>query len=368
MRHKSLVVLLLSILVPAGNAQRYKIVDLGSLGGGYSEAYSINEIGNVVGLSCVDLSCVEQHPFLWSNGIGMQDLGTLPGGSAFAYASGINLLGEVVGSSAFSSPFDGDTHAFLWTMNGGMKDLGTLGCPDITGANGINQSGQVAGTSTIEPCAGGGLYRAFVWSDQEGMQDLGTLFGGTYSLGNAINALGQVVGYSDCSNCDGSHPFLWDSLGSHDLGVLPGGSSGAAIGLNDFGDVVGMSDSAHSIGSAFLWTQGGGMVDLGILVGGQWSAAYAVNDFGQVVGASDTTGETHRFRWRNGRPTASGSHAFIWSSDVGMRDLNHVLIPQNSRWLLTQAHAINSSGQIVGTGTINGETHAFLLLPQGRGH
>ena len=43
-----------------------------------------------------------------------------------------------------------------------------------------------------------------------------------------------------------------------------------------------------------------------------------------------------------------------------MLDLNS-LIPSGSGWALTEAYAINSSGQIVGTGILNGVEHAVLL-------
>lgn len=43
-----------------------------------------------------------------------------------------------------------------------------------------------------------------------------------------------------------------------------------------------------------------------------------------------------------------------------MLDLNS-LIPSGSGWTLTEAYAINSSGQIVGSGIVNGVEHAFLL-------
>jgi probable HAF family extracellular repeat protein len=45
-----------------------------------------------------------------------------------------------------------------------------------------------------------------------------------------------------------------------------------------------------------------------------------------------------------------------------MKDLNS-LIPAHSGWILTQASGINDSGQIVGWGTVNKQTHAFLLSP-----
>ncbi len=45
-----------------------------------------------------------------------------------------------------------------------------------------------------------------------------------------------------------------------------------------------------------------------------------------------------------------------------MRDLNK-LIPSNSGWQLTSANGINVRGQITGEGTIDGQTHAFVLAP-----
>lgn len=359
--------LLLFILAPMAAAQRYKIIDLGSLGGDYSEAFGVNDFGRVVGDSCVDSACNLTHPFIWSKSTGMQDLGTLPGGNTYATASGINLWGQVAGSSAFAQGLPGDTHAFVWKKREGMHDLGTLGCPDITGANGINLFGQVTGTSTIEPCPGGGQYRAFLWSPDDGMHDLGTLPGGTFSLGNSINAFGQVAGYSDCSGCTGSHAFLWYGSGMLDLGVLPGGSVSFANGLNDFAHVVGYSDSARSTGEAFLWTLDEGMLNLGTLPGGMWSYASAVNECSEVVGSSDSTmSKHHAFVRRNGRLASDAAHAFLWTRDEGMMDLNDRIAPPKSGWLLTDARAINSFGEIAGVGTIHGHTHAFLLIPRGR--
>jgi probable HAF family extracellular repeat protein len=74
------------------------------------------------------------HAFLYEDGQ-MKDLGTLGGGSSEAY--GINDSGRVIGGSNTSS---GERHAFLYE-NGQMKDLGTLGGTTMSIANPINDSG-----------------------------------------------------------------------------------------------------------------------------------------------------------------------------------------------------------------------------------
>lgn len=54
--------------------------------------------------------------------------------------------------------------------------------------------------------------------------------------------------------------------------------------------------------------------------------------------------------------------AFVWDGVNGMTDLNDLLIGPTD-WHLNQALAINSSGQIVGSGEHNGVSHGFLLTP-----
>lgn len=82
-------------------------------------------------------------------------------------------------------------------------------------------------------------------------------------------------------------------------------------------------------------------------------------------GSNSATSVNHGFKWqRDGRATSNASHAFIWSANTGMLDLNDLIIPARSGWLLIDAHAINLRGEIAGIGTINGETPAFLLIPK----
>ena len=116
------------------------LTDLGTLGGPLNIAYSINETGQIVGISSVNRW--DEHAFLYENGM-MADLGTLGGTNSEALC--INESGQIVGSADTG---EGHKHAFL-CEDGMMADLNTLvgAGSDITleVARGINNYGWIVG-------------------------------------------------------------------------------------------------------------------------------------------------------------------------------------------------------------------------------
>jgi probable HAF family extracellular repeat protein len=162
------------------------MVDLGTLGGSYSYASTMNEGGRIVGASSTP-GDEEEHAFSWTAASGMVDLGTF--GGSFSYASDVNDAGRVVGSAWMAG--DEVEHAFSWTQGTGIVDLGTLG-GSYSFATAVNNAGQVVGTSAT---AGDLEEHAFVWTQAGGMVDLGEL-GGGYSSAVAVNVVGQVAGSS----------------------------------------------------------------------------------------------------------------------------------------------------------------------------
>jgi probable HAF family extracellular repeat protein len=131
--------------------------DLGALPGGYNSAVSaINARGWIAGFSQngeIDpvTTLPATHAVLWKNHKPI-DLGTLGGYISNAFY--VNDGGQVVGGATLNtdpdpfSPFGTSVHAFLW-QNGVMQDIGTLGGPDALPSNGgINQrNGLIAGAS-----------------------------------------------------------------------------------------------------------------------------------------------------------------------------------------------------------------------------
>jgi probable HAF family extracellular repeat protein len=336
-------------LVPLAGAQVYRTTDLGTLpGGSYSYATGLNNLGQVSGFAEVvnSFGILCTHAFLWTKNGGMQDLGTAHNDfddqEEFfnSRATGLNDFGAVAGWSWINLSQD---HAILWSSNG-LQDLGDLPHGMSSYARSINLFGQVVGGSSEFPGNSNTEFgHAFLWTRTGGMQALGTLPGGRNSYAYSINNPGQVVGSSNTEAIDGApqtHAFLWTKRnGMVDLGEWN------AAAINNLGTVVG-NNGSHAV----TWTSKKGVRDLGTLPGGTGSAGLAINDFGEVVG------------WSNSSADLSTSHAALWWKHSAVWDLNSLIAP-GSGWVLNTATGINFWGQIVGTGTIDGQNHAFLLTP-----
>jgi probable HAF family extracellular repeat protein len=308
----------------------YTITDLGTLGGSYSSATGLNAGGQVTGFSATGQNT--EYAFIYDGT--MHSLGSF--GGSLSLGQGINASGHVTGYAA--TPNNAAQHAFFY--DGMLHDLGTLGGPSSYGHS-VNARGQVTGYSAL---LGGEYYehRAFVWSQAAGMQNLGTL-GGASSDGNAINDIGHVTGGSE--NADGEyHAFLYDGT-MHDLGALDGTYS-YGQSINAGGQITGVFRTPEGDLRAFLYD--GTMHDLGTL-GGPGSSGFSINASGHVVGFSQPAGQ-------------DTYHAFLYTAGQGMVDLNSLIDPL-SGWELLSAVGINDSGQIAGSGKIDGRDRAFLLTP-----
>ena len=360
------------------------MTDLGSLAGANncSVATSINATGEISGHSengVIDpvLGFNELRAVRWKDGV-IQDLGTLPGGSVSAGA-GINRRGQVVGFALngipdpfsiydfqlFGSSNGTQTRAFLWDRHNGMQDLGLLGTGNDAWGDFVNDQGQVAGfaytDSTPNPVTGLPTTHPFLWEDGKGMTDLGSL-GGTLAgsepadFQGALNNHGQVTGVSTLAGDLIHHPFLWTMPGPmQDLGTL-GGDCGQAFAINDAAEVVGLADVPGPCGQVFhaFLWKSDVMTDLGTVEGDTCSFAHAINSTGQIVGVSLAC-------------DYSVLHAVLWQ-DGQIIDLN-TRIPPNSAFYLTRAFAINDRGEIAGVGVPPGCLfddqcgHAFVLIP-----
>jgi probable HAF family extracellular repeat protein len=254
----------------AAQQPRYKLIDLGTLGGPISSfgpfnSVILNENGTAVGgadtsrsdpnypnfnpfVAPDPLDPFIQHAFQWRNGV-MTDLGALPGTNS-SYVNWVNASGVAAGNSENGSidPLLGwpEVRGVVW-KNGQITDLGTLGGNE-TSASAINRHGWVVGTTTNSvsdtACGLGTQCRAFLWDEKNKMRDIGTL-GGPDAFAVFVNDLGQVAGISLVDTTDPfSHAFLWQNGKMQDIGTLPGGNFSQPNYLNNRGQVVGISTLA----------------------------------------------------------------------------------------------------------------------------
>ena len=292
-------------LLPAvahAQAPQYTVTVLDNLvGGTMSNAYGINASGQVAGWSGTS-GASGPHAVRWT-GTTPAALGTAAGTNTYGY--GINAAGQVAGY-ADNGP------AVRWTGTV-PTNLGTLGGSSFGIA--INDSGQVAGTSTVPNPRNDFSYHAVRWTGTT-PTDLGFLPGvGAYrtSNGTGINTSGQVSGFSSITGIGDFHAARWTDTTPEDLGTL-GGTISQGNGINDSGQVVGDADVTGNAGHhAVLWT-GTTPTDLGTL-GGSTSFGYGVNDSGDIIGvphrcsARDQT--TRRRQAGAVSQTASLRHGFF---------------------------------------------------------
>lgn len=393
MKYRILLAVLSLVCVPLAGSQVYSITNLGNF-----SPTAINSWGQVVGNR-------NGEGFIWAQFTGLKGLGKLPGGTS-SYAASINDLGVVTGTAdGAGTVISPDptlypnlactdlTQPFIWVAWEGMKGLGTVGVPPYETnspfwcsfpfySTGINDAGQIVGyTIPYED----NYQWAFLWTSADGWESADPLFGSSFppTMANGVANNGQIGGQT--GELIG-RATSWKNGVATDLGTLDEGAdqdySSSANAVNQQGQAAGWSTTASLVSSchedlvdcpihAVLWTRSGVISDLGTLPGDELSMATDINYAGRVIGNSGNTlvqqgwdGNGGSGFEGNGGSVAVVGRPFVWSRCSGMQDLN-TLVPSGSGWVLNSVSGINNWGQIVGSGTLNGQTRGFLLTPRG---
>jgi uncharacterized membrane protein len=287
------------------------------------------------------------HAYRWKDGQ-LELLPELSGHQSEAF--GVNDAGEVVGRSATDrddqtlQPMElrGATPPVLFGAAGPQPIL--LIHADFDGsAFALNNRRQVVGGGSAFHLLG---TLPFLW-DNGVYQDLPAppqmaILGEALAINERGQSVGFVVPFADPTVPP--RAVRWQGADSAQLLLAPAGAASIAFGINDNGFAVGsltVDPAAQpSVTYPVGWDAMGSAA--ATLAGSVPGAAYAVNSQGIAVGN-----------------TADGAAIF------GLGDAFALLprVTNGAGWQLTTARDINDNGQIVGTGLNNGEVRGFLLTP-----
>lgn len=320
----------------------YTVTDLGP-----AQVESINNAGQVAGETCASGQCLAA---VWQAGTGWVST-PLPSGGSASSAVGVDQAGDLAMNVTFP-----------WGMGGsytrGYTSRPTQPIPTTApegGSNLVNAidfaTGHIVGYD--RGLGGGFLFDGTTMTPiaaQPGSDDLGDPLG-AHSQATAINAADQVAGWVRTLSSTNApeHAFVWQQGNLTDLGTLGEDARSAAVAIDDSGAVVGWSKPGTEGVEGrriFLWD--GSMHDLGCPSDAITCMPSGMNAQGDLVGTAQDSlaAEMYPFIYRNGQFTRLDA-----------------LVQNASGWSFEDVRSINDSGQIVGTGLLNGSPHAFLLNP-----
>ena len=299
----------------------YELISLGTLGGQSSYASAVNNQGQVVGgsLDSEGNLCA----FYWDPVNGMRQIeGGAETGPCEACQINNSGLATVSNGSAM----------WLWDCVNGLREA-------ISGGflpSDMNDSGQIAGVTQKQR-------RAAWWSPVNQPAYVSHLNPNTLiGSANGINNQGQIIG-----EINYRWPVVWQHPYNSPTYLALLGPSGNCVSINDQGLCAGYSlvegtNERHVI----LWDLDDySMRDLGAL--GTSSLATCINEAGQVTGYDSKM-----------------EHAFLWTEESGMVDLNDLLNPTGFGWIVSSAWEINNYGLIAATAIDpDGYEQAVLLRP-----
>lgn len=323
---------------------QYQIFDIGVVqtGDTSSQGFGVSTGGTAVGRS---IRSGAAQAFSWTSGgiVGLPNLS----GRAFCVSNSANNTNAVVGTCA-STLFGTGRLPVIW-QNGAVSQLPLPSGETLGDANDVNASGVVVGSVNS-----GSLQKAVYYSGGNATLISQTTTGGSFFVtAFGINDSGRIIGTGiDPANAARNVGMVFDigSNSAFEVGALPNANGALAFGIGNGGHVVGASMQNQGAGLPFIWTQSGGMVAIPLPTGTSQGSARAVNTAGWAVG------------------TASSAFAipFLYDGTATYRLAD--LIPGGTGWDLStntssSALGISDGNVIVGTGVLNGQVHAYAMVP-----
>jgi probable HAF family extracellular repeat protein len=249
---------------------------------------SLNDISRdgeyVVGTSRHFGSGSPEHAIRWNADGTLEDLGTLGGSSAIAFACSDD--GSVV--VGVSSDAGGQSRAFRWDAVGGMQALPIAG--DFSEAIDVSADGTVIVGTTRSGVFPNTVSEIWRWTQSGGVQNLGG-FQGNGTEASLVSSDGAVI--AGTSGQSGFRNIVrWSALGGYE--ELQGGSSATIqfAGISSDGSTIGFNRLDFNA-AAYVWREGTGLRDI-ITTGDDWLLDLSEDGF-IGVGRSVLTSPTRLF-------------------------------------------------------------------------
>ncbi len=329
--------------VPA--SLQYQIFDIGvvEVGDPNSQGFGVSVGGVAVGRS---IRTGAAQAFSWTQGGGIVGLPNLAG-RPFCVSNAANDSGSVAGTCA-TTLFGSSRLPVIW-QNGMVSQLPMPAGQTLGDANDINSFGVAVGSVD-----GGSLQKAVYYSGGTATYISQTTPGGSFfNTAFGINDSGRIIGTGiDPNNAARNVGMVYDigSMSAFEVGALQGANGALAFGISNAGFVVGSSMLNQGSGLPFIWSQGTGILPIPLPVGTSQGSARGVNSAGWAVG------------------TASSAFAipFVYNGTTTYRLAD--IIPAGTGWDLSMntsssALGISDTNIIVGTGVLNGQVHAYAMVP-----
>ena len=327
-------------------APQYQIFDIGVVqtGDSASQGFGVSTGGVAVGRS---FRSGATQAFSWTQAGGIVGLPNLTARN-FCVSNSANDSGAVVGTCA-TTAFGSGKLPTIW-QNGAVSQLPLPTGQTLGDANDINASGVAVGSAGAGSSQRGAIYSNGTANVITQTTANGSFFQTAFRINNSGRVVGQGIDPNDAARNVG---MVYDigSSSAFEVGALPNANGAIAFAISNTGFVVGSSMQGQGSGRPFIWSQSGGIKEIPLPTGTSQGSARSVNSNGWAVGS--------------GSSNFAIPFLYDGTSTYRLGDL----IPANSGWdLLTNtssaALGISDSGVIVGTGVLNGQTHAFAMIPQ----
>ncbi len=319
----------------------YRVTILPSLGIWPTEATSLNDVGQVVGVAHVDDE--KERLFLWDPKSGIQDLGPVYGDPLI-----IDNDGRICGTM----PDANGPQAFIWRPGKGRTRLDTLGGAHSV-ALAMNNRGQIVGLSYNT----NGTPVAFVWDEAGGTKESKAVDEGHY-WPQSINDAGQILAKSVRLPLKSAPWFLLDPNGVIALDGVP--PEVELRSVNSSSLMAGVDDPDGPAPRIVLWRRQGTpryVASVSIL-----ASLTRINDKGQIAYTDFRGGDRPQNPAKtSGKPDEIEAVSYLWDPAGGRVPLNDQ-VPGIKSLVVVD---LNNKGALVGTAEMaDGTMRAVLLEPK----